>query len=153
MKQKILSADSVLLISHELTLGYATAEENAIGDTSMPPDPPAPEFFINGKLNRAIINEQALLTDTARLDFIKILLRPVNIEKYTPTKCDQPRHSIIFYKNDQQSYIDICFGCMHIHSSADINFFEHNMDQKKWEQLMNFFKRNGVGRVLKEMDE
>lgn len=151
LQQKIQLADSVLLISHEITFGFAVTEDKPIGDKSK--ELPAPKYFIKGKLNGRIINEQALLTDTAKLTLTKILVRQVLKKKWTPSTCDQPRHSIIVYKNNKQSYIDICFGCRRVHTSKDIDFSEFYMDEKKWEQLKNFFKNNGLTQVFNEYNE
>ena len=126
-------------------------EDKPIGDKSK--ELPAPKYFIKGKLNGRIINEQVLLTDTAKLTLTKILVRQVLKKKWTPSTCDQPRHSIIVYKNNKQSYIDICFGCRRVHTSKDIDFSEFYMDEKKWEQLKNFFKNNGLTQVFNEYNE
>lgn len=144
LQQKIQSADSVVLISHEITFGYAVTPEKEMGDTTTSKEIPVPAFFINGKLNSAIINERILLNDPAKIALTKILLRPVLKEKRTPSTFDQPRHSIIIYKSKEQSYIDICFGCGKIHTSNDIDFSEFYMDEEKWTRLEHFFKTNGL---------
>jgi hypothetical protein len=67
-------------------------------------------------------------------------------------QCDMPRHSIIIYKNDKQSYIDICFGCKRINTSNDIDFSVIDMDDEKWEDLQKFFMANGIKKLYNVFD-
>lgn len=158
IKQKIQSADSVVLISHEVTAEYGIniVPDWDKGDTSMnfkkwhKQHPPLLKFLDKGKLNRQIIRESLALITTNKTDLSNILLRQVIIKDVNSTKCDEPRHSIIIYRNAKQSYIDICFGCRRIHTSNDIDFSEFYMDEKKWTDLENFFKTNGLTKLFEE---
>jgi len=154
LKQIINLADSILLISHEVTAEYAAVPDDkpeniAKWDKSHP----VLHFLIDGKLNRKIIKEQAILIESSKLDLSQILLRKVNTKKWVPTKCDEPRHSIIIYAKTNMSFIDICFSCRRIHTSKDIHFDEFNMDEKKWIDLEIFFKANGLTKIIKEYNE
>ena len=161
LKQKIQSADTVLLISHEVTAEYGVKIQPDwdIRDTSMnlkkwyKENPPLLKFFDKGKLNRKIIIENQLLVDSNKNELSKILLRGVQKKSLTYAKCDEPRHTIIIYKNNKQSFIDICFGCRRIHTSKDIDFSEFYMDEKKWTDLENFFKTNGLTKLFVERED
>jgi hypothetical protein len=152
LKSKISAADSVVLISHTITDEHApkVVPDWDVRDTSINLKkwevlhPAAPKFLVNGKLNKQIIIESASLNDSGKLNLSSILLRQVNLKHWAPAKCDIPQHSVILYKGNHQSFIDICFGCKRIHPSKDIAFDEINMDEKKWEALLAFFKSNGI---------
>jgi len=160
-KHKIQSADSVVLISHEVTLeyGFRIAPDWDKSDTSMnlqkwnKLNPPLLKYLDKGKLNRNIIVESLSLTDSIKIKLSNILLRQVLLKKFNPTKCDEPRHSIIIYKNNKESYIDICFSCRRIHTSKDIDFSEFYMDEKKWADLVDFFKANGLTKLFIERED
>jgi hypothetical protein len=160
LKQKIQSADSVVIISHEVTAEYGFTPELPDWDkkdTSMnlkkwyelhPPQPPYLKFLEQGKINRKIIIESKTLTSDDQVNLSNILLRQVLIQKINRTTCDEPRHTIIIWKTNIQSYIDICFGCRRIHTSKDINFSESYLDDKKWNDLESFFKTNGLAKLF-----
>ena len=154
INHKIRTADSVVLISHALTVGYEVVKPPPHDSHEQKAwyklNPLPPPFFYRGKLNRKIIKESISLDDPNKIILAQILLRKAFIKNYTPTKCDEPRHSIIIYKNNEQSYIDICFGCHKIHTSNDIYFSELYMDEKKWEELKQFYKKNGLTKVLED---
>lgn len=161
LKQKIQSADSVVLISHEVTLEYGVriVPDWDKRDTSMNLQkwsklhPPLLKYLDKGKLNRKIIKESLSLTDSIKIKLSNILFRQVLLKKFNPTTCDEPRHSIIIYKNNKESYIDICFGCRRIHTSKDIDFSEFYMDEKKWTELEDFFKTNGLTKLFVERED
>jgi hypothetical protein len=132
LKQKFTAADFIVLISHTIAEEYAPKEvpDWDVRDNSMNLEkwkalhPVALKFLINGKLNRQVIRESVSLNDSSKLRLSNILLRKVLLNHWTPANCDQPQHAIIFYKNNNELYIDICFSCHRIHSSKDIDFNE-----------------------------
>ncbi len=154
LQHQILSADSVVIISHEVTAEFGATEQFYEIDTSMTLDmwkllhPPLLKYLENGNLNKAIVKESLKLTDSNKINLIRILLRPVILKKLTYLKCNEPRHSVIIYKGIQESYIDICFGCRRIHTSKDIDFAEFYFDDQKWLSLKGFFKTNGLTKLL-----
>jgi hypothetical protein len=158
--QKILEADSVVLISHNLTRGFGPIIKPDYEKGTKKVDlktwnklhPPLPLFLINGKVNRKIFLEKSNLKDSGKNILIKILLRKKISREVKVMMCDMPRHSIIIYKNYKQSYIDICFGCMRIHTSIDIQFSETDMDDEKWEDLQKFFMVNGIKKLYNVFD-
>jgi hypothetical protein len=160
VKQKILEADSVVLISHILTREFApkikrdyekgTKKVNYKKWNSL--YPPAPSFLINGKINRKIFVETISLTNSEKNSLINILVKRTTSREIKMIQCDVPRHSIIIYKNNKQSYIDICFGCKRINTSNDIAFSVINMDDEKWEDLQGFFIANGIKKLYNVFD-
>ena len=161
LRQKIQFADSVVLISHEVTAEYGSnaPPDWDKRDTSMDLNkwnklhPPLLKYLEKGKLNRKIINESLVLIDNNKINLSNILLRQVLIKSMNYTKCDQPRHSIIIYNGNKESFIDICFACKRIHTSKDIDFSEFYMDEKKWNELGFFFKTNGLTKLLVELED
>jgi len=161
IQQKIQSADSVVLISHDVTTEYGIkiVPDWDKRDTSMnlkkwnKLHPPLFKYLVKGKLNRKIIKESLALTSDNKTNLSNILLRQVLLKSFNPTTCEEPRHSVIIYKNNKQSYIDICFGCRRIHTSKDIEFSEFYMDEKKWTDLEDFFKGNGLTELFVERND
>jgi hypothetical protein len=153
--QKISKADSVVLISHILTreFGPIIKYDTEVGGKKSKQRPPQrPSFSRNGKVNRKIIVEATSLTSASRLNLITILSRKKISREVKMMQCDMPRHSIIIYKNNKQSYIDICFGCMKIHTTIDIQFSEVDMDDEKWDNLQKFFIANGIKKLYNVFD-
>jgi len=144
---KLQHADSIKLISHKITEGYAVTPETPIGkpfikDSSIYP------FLINNKVNPKVIIESKTLNKVYRKKLVKIFERDVWLTKVL-ANCDEPQHSILIYKKNKLSYIDICFGCRRIHTSKDIDFSESNMDLQRWEDILRFFKSNSLNKLLK----
>jgi hypothetical protein len=153
--QKISQADSVVLISHILTreFGPIIKYDTEVGNKKSKPRPPQrPPFLKNGKINRKIIVEATSLRSSGRLNLITILSRKEILREIKMMQCDLPRHSIIIYKNNKQSYIDICFGCKRINKSKDLQFSEIGMDDEKWEELQKFFMASGIKKLYNVFD-
>lgn len=148
LKEKFESADSIVIISHEITVEYGPklVHDWDKKDKSFnlrkwnKLHPPLENYLYKGKLNRKIIKESFKLRAGNRAELLSILLKKVQITTVKNYNCDEPRHSIIIYKNMKQSYLDICFSCKRIHTSRDIDFSFFNMDENKWESLKNFFQ-------------
>jgi hypothetical protein len=156
LQQKIQLADSVVLISHELTAEYGIKIVPYWDkrDVSMnlkkwnKLHPPLLKYLYKGKLNRKIIKESLALTTSNKISLSNILFRQVLLKSFNPSNCDEPRHSIMIYKDNKESYIDICFGCRRINTSKDIDFSEFYIDEKKWNDLEDFFKINGLTKLF-----
>jgi hypothetical protein len=152
LKQTIEKADSVILISHNLTF------ENALkaipdwdkSDTSMNLEkwekkkPSRDNFIVNKKINRKIFQEYVLLDKVDKTTLSNILGRQVNLSKIEKSKCFEPRHTIILYTKDKESYIDICFTCLELQTSTDLLLDESNIDKRKWLELERFFKSKKI---------
>lgn len=133
------NADSVILISHILTREYTYVIYYEKGDTRNKVYEP---FLLNRAINQKIIIKKVLLNKTNIAQLVNILKRPLpKFREITVRDCDEPHNSILIYKKAKFSYLDICFDCLQIHSSKNLNFSGDDMDLRKWKQLEDFFKR------------
>jgi hypothetical protein len=96
-----------------------------------------------GKINPAIIKQRKAISKSEMNELSEIFRLEKAIE-INQTKCDIPHHSIIIFKNNVQSFIDICFYCKRIHTSKGINIKEAEFTDNKWEQLKFFFNKHGL---------
>ena len=151
VQQKVLSADSVVLISHLLTAEFAPKIVEDWDKTKKKPslkkNAPYPKYLKNGKINLAIIKQRKVISKIEIVELSQILKNEI-VEETNLIKCDWPHHSILIYKNGTLSYIDLCFDCMHINTSKDINLSEADFTENKWEKLKLFFKKHGLSYEL-----
>ena len=147
LQQKILSADSIVLISHVLTVEFAPKIVEDWDKTKKRPlvkkYAPYPKYLKNEKINPAIIKQRKAISKS-EMDELSEIFRLKKAIEINQTKCDMPHHSIIIFKNNAQSFIDICFYCKHIHTSKDINLEEAEINDNKWEKLKAFFNKHGL---------
>ncbi len=101
-KQKLLSADSILITSHEPTAGIGLVDS-----------------------------------------LINILDRPFKDSIISLKGCYIPRQTVFIFKGNKLSYIDICFHCRNFETSKDLLSL-YACDDRKWEELENFFIRQGL---------
>jgi hypothetical protein len=136
------NADTVLVVSHEETAGVAIIDTNG-KETALP------KLIIDGKPNFAIIKEQELISG-AKLDtLVKILERPFADRQIQMSNCFIPHHAIFILKKGKTSFVEICFGCRGIETSADLKKLYY-FDNRKWSELENFFKNLGFTYKLTE---
>jgi hypothetical protein len=145
-QQKILSADSIVLISHVLTKEFAPKITEDWDKTKK--RPPAketfyPKYLKKGKINQAIIKQRKRILKTEVAEISNIFKYEIAEEK-NQVKCDWPHHSILIYKNKSLSYIDLCLDCKQINTSKDIALSEADLTDNKWENLKLFFKKHGL---------
>ncbi len=145
---KIKNADSIKVISHKITEEYSTIEDTLIGkpNSNSQVDVAYP-LLVNNKLNPKVVIESHTLSKVEKERLVEIFDRIVILTKVM-ANCDQPQHSIFIYKKGVESYIDICFGCRRIHTSKDIHFSESNMDIKRWDDFLQFFKSMGLTQLF-----
>ena len=143
--KKIKSADTVLLVSHEITAGVA------IVDDSTGKQIPLPKLTIAGKPNYAIIKERQIITDSQLDTLINILTRPFQDHKIEGAKCFMPHHAIFLIKKNKTSYFDICFGCYQFDTSKDLSKI-YAFDNRKWAELHDFFLKLGFKYELSESE-
>ena len=136
MQSKLLNADSVLIVSHKATAGEAMIDDNE------KIHPPA-KLIVKNKLNQAIIHEIVKITQPALQELSEILIRPFEDSVIEMANCYIPHHTIIIYKNEKISSIEICFDCMRYYASKDLQFNE-SFDKRKWTELNSFFKKQGL---------
>ena len=137
IKKKLLTADSVSLISHS-DLGIKTTDV----ETGKPIYPK--QLIINAQPNEKIIRQRQLLSDTSVQRLAGLVSRPLLGERAEIAKCFMPHHAILIFKKKKVSYIDICFGCRRIQSTSDIRFSEADFDEQKWTELMTYFLQKGL---------
>ncbi len=146
VQQKILSADSIVLISHVLTVEFAPKIVRDWDKTKKEPIKKLsayPTYLKKGKINPAIIKQRKILsrTETAELSqFFKYEI----VEEINQIKCNLPHHSILVYKKNILSYIDLCLDCKHVNTSKDIVLTDGEFTDNKWEKLKLFFKKQGL---------
>ena len=147
LQQMILSADSIVLISHVLTVEFAPKIVEDWDKTKKRPlvkkYAPYPKYLKNGNVNPAIIKQRKAISKPEMNELSEIFRVEKAIE-INQSKCDMPHHSIIIFKNSSQSFIDICFSCKSMHTSKRINLEEADFTDNKWEKLKAFFKRHGL---------
>ena len=134
LRLKLLNADSIVLVSHELTAGIA------IIDTVTKKDIPLPKLVNGSKRNEKIIRETVALNDFEKTELIKIITRPFEDSIITRAGCFLPHHAILVYSGKKISFIDVCFGCRGIETSKDIKVTSDDFDDRKWEELFSLFK-------------
>ena len=148
LQQRILSADSIVLISHLLTVEFAPKivhdyDITKTKKSKINRDPFYPKFLKDGKINPAIIKQRKVISKSETTKLYEIL----KFEKVTETnsaRCDWPHHTIIIYKNNVQSYIDICFSCKRINTSKNIDLTTVDFTENKWKKLKAFFNKHGL---------
>lgn len=150
VQQKILSADSIVLISHVLTAEFApkiVRDWDKNKKKQIKKDVTYPTYLKNGKINPAIIKQRKAISKTETIELSQTLASE-KVEEINQTKCNMPHHTIIIYKNNSQSYIDLCFYCKKLNTSKDITLTEGDFNDNKWERLKSFFKKQGLNYQL-----
>jgi hypothetical protein len=135
LKTKIKNADTVLLVSHEVTAGIAIVDSTG-------KQIPLPKLLIAGKPNHSIIKEQRVLSGTQLDTFIKIFARPFQSRTIEEGKCFMPHHAVFIIKDGRTSYVDICFGCQRFETSKDMQQL-YVFDNRKWRELEDLFVKLG----------
>ena len=101
------------------------------------------KYLKNRKVNPVIIKQRKAISKSEMTDLSEIFTLEKAVE-INQSKCDMPHHSILIFKNNVQSYIDICFYCKRIHTSKDIDLYGTDFTDNKWETLKLFFKKKGL---------
>jgi len=138
LKTQILTADSVIIVSHEATAGISLVDEKTGKEL------PLPKLLVNGRLNETIIHEKKVLKDTAIQRLSSIITRPFQDSVIERGMCFIPHHAIVIFKKRKASFVDICFGCRGIETSKDIKMTSLDIDNRKWEELRDFFIQHGM---------
>lgn len=128
LANQIRSADTVLIISHQPTYGIGIIDEKTGKNI------PLPKLVVNNQPNRTIIYEERIITDTALLRLTQILIRPFEDTEIERGMCFIPHHAILIIKNNNTSFIDICFGCLGIATSPNIKITADDFDKRKWSE-------------------
>lgn len=142
LRQKLKNADTVLLVSHEVTAGIAIID-------SVGKNIPLPKLLIDEKPNYSIFKEQKVLSGAQLDTFINIFTRPFESRTIEMGKCFMPHHAILIIKNGNTSYVDICFGCQRFDTSKDMQTL-YALDNRKWTEIYDFFVKLGFKYKLTE---
>jgi hypothetical protein len=137
IKSKLLQADSVIIVSHQITAGVKIINDSTAEEI------PLPELIIHGKPNETIIKERQVINGKYLDTLINILDRPFLDKTITTSKCFMPHHAIFIHKNGKTSFFEICFSCNGFETSTDLNSV-YAFDTRKWTELFNFFKNRGL---------
>jgi hypothetical protein len=73
-----------------------------------------------------------------------ILGRPRKDLKVEIAKCFIPFRAVIWKSKGKLLWIEIAFGCQRVESSKEISISESDFDERKWNELFNFFKQKGI---------
>lgn len=138
VKQAILSADTVLLVSHNLTQQKIIKDKVGGGIIK------SPSIVVRHRPNKKIIHETILLKDNLKEQLIKILIQPNIDTEIKSMKCFLPHHAILLIKNGKTSYIEICFACQNLIASKGIGISDINYPKAMWTQLETFFLSLGI---------
>jgi len=138
VKQAILSADTVLLVSHDLT-NQRIVEDNVGGGVRK-----SPPIVLRQRPNKKIIRETVLLNHQLRLQVVKILTQPNNDGEIKLMSCFLPHHSILLIKNGKTSSIEICFACQQLVASKGVGLSDIHYPKIMWTQLENLFLSLGI---------
>jgi len=59
--------------------------------------------------------------------------------------CFAPEHAIFIYGKGRISYINLCFGCGHCETTANIDFsLDDDSYDSRWDKMEMFFREQGV---------
>jgi hypothetical protein len=139
LKSMMLSADTILLVSHEQADGVVIFNEK--NGKKLEPK----KVVVNGRPNAGIITKSVILSDTARQTLIQLITRQNTDKTIETCNCFIPFHSVLLIKGGKTSFVDICFGCNTFviatkkSSTEPIYFGKDNM-----KELEIFFKDNGI---------
>ncbi len=135
------SSDSVFLISHKSIFKIKRDTPNGYDSV---------QLFENGNLNKGIIKESIKINDYREL--VKILDSKITDSIITPFNCFMPHHAILVYFKNRIDYLDICFLCKTTETPENSIFSKIVMDNKIFDLLDSFFKKNGI-KYFPKLDE
>ena len=138
VKEAILKADTVLLVSHNLTEQRIVEDKIGGGVRKSPP------IVLRGRPNKKIIRETVLLNGVLKNQLISILTQPNNEGEINSMRCFLPHHSILLIKNGKTSFIEICFACQNLLASKGVGISDINSPKVMWTQLETFFSSQGI---------
>ena len=138
VREAILTADTVLLVSHNLT------EQRIVDDKIGGQVRKSPPVVLRGRPNKKIIHETALLNSVLKNQLIAILTQPNNEGERNSMRCFLPHHSILLIKNGKTSFIEICFACKNLLASKGVGISDINYPTVMWTQLESFFSSQGI---------
>lgn len=135
--KRIISADTVLLVTHEQTEGAVIRDEQTgkyvYADT----------VVVNDRPNFRVITKSKLLSTAQRQQLVSILRSPFQDKTIETCKCFVPFHAIVAIKNKSAIYIEICFACNSLRTSEKTASFDY-LDRLKKKDLQRLFTEVGL---------
>jgi hypothetical protein len=132
LARKIVSADTVLLVTHGQTEGAVIRDETTGKYKN------ADTVVVGGRPNFNVITESKLISTAPRQQLVSILRRPFQDKTIETCKCFVPFHAIIVVKDGIASYIEICFACNSLKTSEKTASLDY-MDKQKQKELQKLF--------------
>jgi hypothetical protein len=106
---------------------------------------PSPTILVDGVPNYKIIKEVITLSKTSGKQLVNLFLFHKNLKVTKDTKCFEPHHSILIFKNGYCSYIDICFHCRNYEISKNLNITTNFLNtDEDWKKLEDFFRNKNI---------
>jgi len=127
LKSKLLSADSIVLISYSHIQGK--------GDR---------KAILNDQMNLINLKEYISVKKSGTIELASILTTPFKDNRIEEMGCFDPHHTIYIFKKRIISYITVCFECEEIVVSDDLDIPENDFDKATWKKLKSFFRKQGI---------
>ena len=137
-------AGSVWIVSHSDTVGVVVLDDEGNRITK--------RLVEGGKLNNKVIKEQFLLNGSETSNLLTILARPNEDRKIEMAKCFIPFHAVIWKSKGKLLWLEISFDCNRIAASKELSISESDFDERKWKELLDFYKHKGIAYNLKCMN-
>lgn len=136
LKECLLSADSVVLLSHHSpNMPIKDPKTGKYYPHSIP-------FIENGKINYAMsVQERKQLNKNDMKELADILILPA-VDDSVASTCFQPRNAVVAFKNGRMSCFDFCFDCYGFSEYGDF-VFDLIMNPEKYKRLYAFYKKHG----------
>ncbi len=135
LQLKLANADTIVLASHEDFQAMVDKAGKAM---------PVPKWVVGGHPNYKALLKYRRLTPAQRIELSRILVRPFRDKKITTMHCCQPHNILFLVRHGHTSYLDICFGCLCLDSTKDLERL-YAFDDRKWTELDKFFDKLGLG--------
>ena len=137
LAKKVISADSIWLVSHKQTDGIAILD--TITNKKSYPE----KVVHNGTPNFDVIIQSMVLPDSFRKNLVSILEIP-NTDTIIETCQFIPFHSILIFKDGKIDFLDVCFACNSYFISDDPDSENIYMGIQLRKSLELFFKSQGI---------
>jgi hypothetical protein len=133
LKNQLVSADSIVLLSHGNIYPIMIPDENGnvIQEGGL---------FMNGQINQEVVSKQKTLSATEAEALRSVLLQnkpPTGEQKIN--FCWDPHHSIFIYSNGLHSYVHLYFECRNYEVYGSLTQADLVMYKAKWKVLQAFF--------------
>ncbi|RYZ47915.1 MAG: hypothetical protein EOP49_20015 [Sphingobacteriales bacterium] len=139
-------ADSVELLSHQDLVLRATIEEmkQGMGTTDRSIATPS------GGVNDCIVTQRKRINQNSLDELIYILGKQYDSDIAAErASCFVPHQSIVMYHDGKCAIADICFDCRQTYAHGGLVLPDDFLStDEQWEDLKQFFIRNGISRKI-----